>query len=250
MRARIPLAFAAMMLAAACTLFTVGAWSGSAMPAAGKAAAAPMPLYSGLGPVHHQVTTASPLAQKYFDQGLALAYGFNHLEAERSFEQAARIAPHMAMAYWGIALVLGPNYNLPQDQESRKQAFEAIKRARSLEHGAASQERDLIDALGQRYGSDGKGSAALDQAYATAMREVAHRYPDDLDVQTLFAESLMDLHPWQLWSRDGKPGPDTIEIVTTLGDGAEKEPAPCRCQPLLHPRGRGVLRSFARDTQC
>jgi hypothetical protein len=141
MIARIPLAFAAMMLAAASTLFTVGASSGSAMSATGEAAAAPMPLYSGLGPVHHQVSTVSPLAQKYFDQGLAFAYGFNHLEAERSFEQAARIAPHMAMAYWGIALVLGPNYNLPQDQESGKQAFEAIKRARSLEHGAAPQER-------------------------------------------------------------------------------------------------------------
>jgi len=213
-----------MMLAAAFTLFTVGASSGSAMPAAGKAAAAPMPLYSGLGPVHHQVTTASPLAQKYFDQGLAFTYGFNHFEAERSFEQAARIDPHMAMAYWGIALVLGPNYNLPQDQESGRRAFEAIKRARSLEHGAAPQEHDLIDALGQRYGSDGKGSAALDQAYAAAMREVAHRYPDDLDVQTLFAESLMDLHPWQLWSTDGKPGPDTIEIVTTLETVLKKNP--------------------------
>jgi hypothetical protein len=130
----------------------------------------------------------------------------------------------MAMAYWGIALVLGPNYNLPQDQESGKQAFEAIKRARSLEHGAAPQERDLIDALGQRYGSDGKGSAALDQAYATTMRAVAHRYPNDLDVQTLFAESLMDLHPWQLWSMDGKPGPDTIEIVTTLETVLKKNP--------------------------
>jgi tetratricopeptide (TPR) repeat protein len=206
------------------TLFAVRVSRGSALPAAGKAAATPLPLYSGLGPVHHQVTKASPLAQKYFDQGLAFAYGFNHLEAERSFEQAARIEQHMAMAYWGIALVLGPNYNLPQGQDSGKQAFEAIKRALSLERNAAPQERDLIDALSLRYGSDGKGSATLDQTYATAMREVAHRYPDDLDVQTLFAESLMDLHPWQLWSIDGKPGPDTIEIVTTLETVLKKNP--------------------------
>jgi len=221
MRARITLALAAVIASSALSI--AGSSSAHAMPAATVPSAA-MPLYPGMGQVHHQVTTPSPLAQKYFDQGLAFTYGFNHFEAERSFEQAARIDPHMAMAYWGMALVLGPNYNLPQDQDSGKRAFESIKRARSLERGAVPRERDLIDALDQRYGSDGKGGAALDQAYATAMREVAHRYPDDLDVQTLFAESLMDLHPWQLWSRDGKPESDTIEIVTTLETVLKKNP--------------------------
>jgi hypothetical protein len=113
---------------------------------------------------------------------------------------------------------------MPQDQESGKRAVESIERARLLEGSAVPQERDLIEALSQRYGGDGKGSAVLDQAYARAMRQIAYRYSDDLDVQTLFAESLMDLHPWQLWSRDGKPGPDTIEIVRTLETVLKKNP--------------------------
>lgn len=183
-----------------------------------------MPLYPGLGPVHHPVTTASPLAQRYFDQGLAFTYGFNHDEAERSFEQAAQIDPKMAIAYWGVALVLGPNYNLPGDPARAKKAYDAIMRARTLKSGASPEERALIDAVAQRYGANGEGSTARDQAYANAMRTVAHKYPDDLDVQTLFAESLMDLHPWRLWSIDGKPGPDTIEIVTTLETVLKKDP--------------------------
>ena len=222
MRARIPPAFAVTTLTAVFTGFMVGASHSQTWTA--KEAADRVPLYSGLGPVHHQVTTVSTLAQSYFDQGLAFTYGFNHFEAQRSFEHAASIDPQMAMAYWGIALVLGPNYNLPQDQESGKRAFEAIKRAQSLERRGTPEERDLIDALGQRYGRDGKGNPALDQAYATAMREVAHRYLDDLDAQTLFAEALMDLHPWQLWRKDGKPGPDTFEIVRTLEAVLKKNP--------------------------
>ena len=175
-----------------------------------------IPLYPGLGPVHHPVTTASPLAQKYFDQGLAFTYGFNHYEAELSFQQAAKIDPRMAMAYWGMALVLGPNYNMPGDSDRNRRARETVAYAKTLEPGASSEERDLINALAQRYAANGSTSPASDRAYAAAMRKVAHKYPTDPDVQTLFAESLMDLHPWRLWSSDGKPGPDTIEIVTTL----------------------------------
>ena len=183
-----------------------------------------MPLYAGLGPVHHRVTTTSPLAQKYFDQGLAFTYGFNHDEAERSFEQAARIDPKMAMAYWGIALVLGPNYNLPGDPARGRKAYDAVERARALKPGASAEERDLIDALAQRYDENGEGSTARDRAYANAMRTVAHKYPNDLDLPTLFAESLMDLHPWRLWNIEGKPGPDTLEIVTTLETVLKKNP--------------------------
>ena len=160
----------------------------------------------------------------YFDQGLAFTYGFNHDEAERSFEQAAQIDPKIAIAYWGIALVLGPNYNLPGDPARSKKAYDAVARARALESGASPEERALIDAVAQRYGTNGEGSKSSDQAYANAMRTVAHKYPDDLDVQTLFAESLVDLHPWRLWSIDGKPGPDTIEIVTTLEKVLKKDP--------------------------
>jgi tetratricopeptide (TPR) repeat protein len=206
--------------------FVLGASSRDAATsaAAEKPAAATMPLYPGLGPVHHPVTTNSPLAQKYFDQGLAFTYGFNHDEAERSFEQAAQIDPKMPMAYWGVALVLGPNYNLPGDTERGKKAYDAVARARALKPGASPEERALIEAVAQRYGANGEGSTASDQAYANAMRTVAHKYPNDLDVQTLFAESLMDLHPWRLWSIDGKPGPDTLEIVTTLETVLKKDP--------------------------
>jgi tetratricopeptide (TPR) repeat protein len=214
----------AMMAFAAALAPGAPSRAASASQAVEKPAAATMPLYPGLGPVHHPVTTSSPLAQKYFDQGLAFTYGFNHEEAERSFEQASQIDPKMAIAYWGVALVLGPNYNLPGDPARGKKAHDAVAQARALEPGASPEERALIDAVAQRYGADGAGSAASDQAYANAMRTVAHKYPDDLDVQTLFAESLMDLHPWRLWSIDGQPGPDTIEIVTTLETVLKKDP--------------------------
>ena len=181
-------------------------------------------LYAGLGDVHHKVTTSSALAQKYFDQGLAFDYGFNHDEAYRSFAAAAQIDPKMAMADWGIALVLGPNYNLPGNDERMKIAYDAIKRAQSMEGGATPEERDLIEALAKRYGPDGKQTPEREMAYADAMRPVAQKYPDDPDAQALFAESLMDLHPWQLWTADGKPGPQTEEIVATLERTLKKHP--------------------------
>jgi tetratricopeptide (TPR) repeat protein len=196
----------------------------SAPAAADTAAQVTIPLYAGMGTMNFPVTTSSPRAQKYFDQGLAFAYGFNHDEAERSFGQAARIDPQMAMAYWGIALVLGPNYNQPGDEQRGTRAYKAMQQARTLDGSATAKERDLIAALAQRYGDDGKETPARDQAYANAMRGVAHRYRDDADVQTLFAESLMDVHPWQLWSSDGKPGVDTVEIVSTLESVLRKRP--------------------------
>ncbi len=185
---------------------------------------APEPLYEGLGNVHHPVTTKSKLAQQYFDQGLAFDYGFNHSEAYQSFAAAAALDPKMAMANWGIALVLGPNYNLPGNLDAMKIAYAAIQRAQSLEGSATPEEKALIEALAQRYGSDGKQTPEREVAYADAMREVAHEYPNASDVQVLFAESLMDLHPWELWSADGKPGVNTLEIVVTLERTLEKHP--------------------------
>jgi tetratricopeptide (TPR) repeat protein len=176
----------------------------------------PARLYSGLGQVDFKVSTRSPRAQKYFDQGLAFDYGFNHDQAELSFIEAARLDPRMAMAYWGQALVLGPNYNIPGDQERGKRAWTAITRAESLASAVTPLEHDLIGALKQRYGPDGNATPARDQAYEAAMRAVAHRYPDDPDVQVLFAEALMDLDPWRLWTADGKPAPGTPEILGTL----------------------------------
>jgi tetratricopeptide (TPR) repeat protein len=182
------------------------------------------PLFQGLGFVHHPVSTKSPLAQRYFDQGLAFAYGFNHDEAERSFVQAAKLDTNLAMAYWGIALVLGPNYNLPGDKERGARAAAALRQAQSHQPNATMEERDLIAALGHRYGSNGEPSGERDAAYANAMREMAHRYPGDPDAQVLFAEALMDLHPWQLWSIDGKPNANTVEIVTVLEGVLKKYP--------------------------
>jgi tetratricopeptide (TPR) repeat protein len=182
------------------------------------------PLFQGLGSVHHPVSTKSALAQRYFDQGLAFTYGFNHDEAERSFQQAAKIDHNLAMAYWGIALVLGPNYNLPGDKERGARAVAALKQSQSYEASASPEERDLIAALGHRYGSNGEPSSERDAAYAKAMRAVAYRYPDDPDAQVLFAEALMDLHPWQLWSTDGKPEAGTVEIVSVLEWVLKKTP--------------------------
>ena len=176
------------------------------------------PIFDGLGNVHHAVTTKtnSTLAQQFFDQGLAFVYAFNHDEAAGSFKQAAHLDPGMAMAYWGIALSLGPNINQPEDTDRGKAAYAAIARAKSLEANASQPEREYIDALAQRYAPDGKMNGALQQAYANAMREVARRNPADPDAGALFAESMMDLHPWGLWTLDGKPVAGTPEIVATL----------------------------------
>ena len=192
--------------------------------AAPAATPGPEQLYTGLGNVHHPVTTKSAQAQEYFDQGLDFDYGFNHDEAYQSFAAAAALDPSMAMADWGIALVLGPNYNLPGNDERMKIAYSAIQKAQALEASSSPEEKALIEALSKRYGADGKQTPEREQAYADAMREVAHQYPDDPDVQALFAESLMDLHPWELWSKDGKPGVNTNEIVATIERGLKKYP--------------------------
>jgi len=184
------------------------------------------PIFDGLGSLHHPVTTKtnSTLAQHFFDQGLTLVYAFNHDEAAASFEQAAQYDPDMAMAYWGIALSLGPNINLPEDDARGKEAYAAIMKAKSLEANASAPEREYIDALALRYAPDGKMSDALQLAYANAMREVARQNPDDPDAATLFAESMMDLHPWELWTVDGKPVDGTPEIVATLEGVLAKYP--------------------------
>jgi len=184
------------------------------------------PIFDGLGGLHHPVTTKtnSTLAQQFFDQGLTLVYAFNHDEAADSFRQAAQLDPNLAMAYWGIALSLGPNINQPEDIDRGKAAYAAIVKAKSLEANASAPEREYIDALALRYAPDGKMNNDLQLAYANAMRKVAHDNPDDPDAGALFAESMMDLHPWGLWTLDGKPVDGTVELVAALEGVIAKYP--------------------------
>lgn len=175
------------------------------------------PLYGDLGTHHQPITTASREAQAYFDQGLRLTYAFNHHEARRAFQEAARLDPTCAMCYWGIALTHGSNYNSPTDAEREQTAYQAVQQARALAARATERERASIEALAARHSPDPKADrAALDRAYADAMREVVRRFPDDLDAATLFADALMNVRPWDLWKPDGTPHPGTDELVRTL----------------------------------
>ncbi|MBI2679030.1 MAG: hypothetical protein HYX28_09635 [Candidatus Koribacter versatilis] len=190
-----------------------------------NAAASTVVLNPALGPMHHAVTTANPEAQKFFDQGLNLVYGFNHSEAEKSFQRAAALDPNMAMAWWGIAYAVGPNYNLPVDWEREQIAYNAIGKADALAAKATPSERAYIAALRKRITNDKNANLhQLDVDYSNAMRELVTAYPDDLDAATLFAESMMNLRPWKLWQPDGTPAPGTEEIVATLESVLRRNP--------------------------
>ncbi len=194
-------------------------------PPTGTASAAGPALDRGLGSQQHPVTTHHRLAQAWFDQGLRLVFAFNHQAAIASFERAATIDPDLAMAHWGIALGLGPNYNMPMSPESHQKAYAALQRAIALESRASPAERAYIDALTQRYSEKSDADIApLSLAYKNAMGELVHRYPNDVDAKVLYAESLMDLHPWKLWSRDGTPNEGTQEIVTVLEGVLARQP--------------------------
>ncbi len=172
---------------------------------------------SDIGGHHHIISTKNAEAQRFFDRGLTLFFGFNHEEAVRAFQRAAELDPQSAMSYWGIALALGPCINLDVDPAHEKAAYEAVRKAMSLSQGATESERAYIEALSKRYSMEPDADLRkLDASYAHAMRELSNRYPEDLDAATLYAESLMDLRPWKLWSLDGHPAPDTEEIVAVL----------------------------------
>lgn len=185
------------------------------------------PLLDDLGTLTYRITTASPLAQKYFDQGLRLAYAFNHAEARRAFRQAQRLDPACALCYWGEALVLGPNVNAPMEASAREPALAALAKAQAHAARVSPKERALIEALGARYSDDPKAErATLDAAYAAAMGKVAARYPDDLGIAVLYAESLMDLSPWDYWEAGGsQPKGKTAELVETLERVLARDPA-------------------------
>jgi tetratricopeptide (TPR) repeat protein len=185
----------------------------------------PATLMTGVGNVHHPVSTSNAQAQKFFDQGLNLIYDFNHDEAARSFARAAELDPKLAMAYWGIAESVGPNYNDPASEERFKQAHEAIQKAVDLSANATPAEQAYIQAMAKRFPADPKADlkkAAED--YHDAMRELVKKYPDDLDAATLFAESGMNLHPWGLWHVNGTPEEGTEEIVATLESVIRRDP--------------------------
>lgn len=183
------------------------------------------PLFEGMGTHGRRVGTSDRMAQRYFDQGLVWMYAFNHDEAIRSFKEAARRDPDLAMAWWGVALCNGPHINNPAMDEARSRAaWEALEKARALAGGAAAKERALIEALGSRYADPDAGKlpltfeerAPLDRAYAEAMKRVHERHKDDPDIATFYAESLMDLRPWDLWDKEGRPRPETPAVLEAL----------------------------------
>jgi tetratricopeptide (TPR) repeat protein len=205
-------------------LFAAAALAQGPAPQSQAAPALPA-LNAAFGRAHHATSTNNPQAQQYFDQGMALYYGFNHEEAERCFAAAAQLDPKFAMAHWGIALAVGPNYNLDVDAERERKAFKEITQAREFAAGAAENERAYITALATRYSDAAKPDYhALAVAYSNAMRTLAQKYPTDLDASVLFAESMMDLRPWALWSKAGIAMPGTEEIVRTLEGVLRRDP--------------------------
>src|SRR5918997_2982545 len=176
------------------------------------------PLWGNLGSLSFLITTNSADAQRYFNEGLALAYGFNHAEARRSFRTAQSLDPDCAICFWAEALVLGPNINAPMAASAVQPALDALEKAQALAAGASEREQALIEALSARYSTDTAADrAALDQAYAQAMQKVAERFPEDLATAGLYAEALMDLSPWNYWADGGKTAKGrTGDIVSTL----------------------------------
>ena len=180
-------------------------------------AAVAVPLFDTLGDLHRDVATSAPEAQRYFDQGMRLVYGFNHEAASRAFAEAERLDPRCAMCVWGQALVLGPNINLPMDPAATKDATALAARAVRLADTARPADQALIQALHARYADPApEDRRSLDQAYADAMAHVAARFPDDDDAATLYAEALMNLSPWAYWQADGAPAEHTTELIGEL----------------------------------
>jgi tetratricopeptide (TPR) repeat protein len=187
----------------------------------------PVELLAGLGDVHLPITTDDELAQAFFDQGMALLYGFNHDEAARSFRRASELDPDAAMPWWGLALAIGPNYNDTAVDAGRARAtYDAVQAALDRAPNASKREQQYIRAIARRYSSPDPGSdwQAFHRDYSAAMRELVGAWPDDLDAATLFAESLMMLRPWQLWTAAGEPAPGTLELVAVLEGVLRRKP--------------------------
>ena len=177
----------------------------------------PAKLLPGMGDLHHPIATPNPEAQKFFDQGLTLVYAFNFLEAFHSFQRAAELDPREPMPHWGAALAIGPNYNSDTTGNLERAAYREIQRAKALAANAPQNEQDYVAALGELFSAAPQPDhQKLAANYASAMRNLSRKYPDDPDAATLFAVSLMDLHPWHLWNAKGEPLENTNEIVSVL----------------------------------
>ncbi len=208
-----------VLLVIVCCAFAI------AQHAAHSPAPKPATLMTGMGKLHHPVSTKNVQAQQFFDQGLRLIYAFNHDEAARSFQRTAELDPKLAMAYWGIAEAVGPNYNDPASDDRFKAAHEAIQKAVDLSASAPANEQAYIAAMAKRFPEDPKADRRkAAEEYRDAMREVVRNFPDDLDAATLFAESGMNLHPWGLWHVDGTAEEGTEEVVATLESVLKRDP--------------------------
>ena len=216
-------ALAATLLLPACTAApTEQPPPGAAAPPAETAGPALVP---GFGNHHHPIATANPQAQKFFDQGFDLVFGFNHEEAVRSFTRAAQLDPKAAMPHWGVAWALGPNYNLDVDDARSVQALAAMQQALALSSGGPDSERAYIEAMAIRFSPDPKADrASFARQYSDRMRDLSKRFPDDLDAATLYAESLMNLRAWKLWGLDGSPAERTEEIAAVLESVLRRNP--------------------------
>jgi tetratricopeptide (TPR) repeat protein len=185
-------------------------------------------LFDGMGSYSHPIRTSSPEAQRYFDQGLALLYNFNHAEAERSFLKAAELDPKAPMPWWGVGIALGLNYNrdvTKLEGERGKRAYDAAQKAVALSRGGAPIEAALADALVLRYALDpAVPPDLLNAKYHDAMKAVHQKFPDDADVAVMYADAMMNLRPWQLWAADGTPAPDTLELVALLESVLRRRP--------------------------
>ncbi|MGB0686396.1 MAG: hypothetical protein ACPGQD_09530, partial [Planctomycetota bacterium] len=192
----------------------------ASLPACANLASEAAPLFEGTGSHSMAIGTDVPAAQAYFDQGLVLAYGFNHDESVRSFAEAARLDPDCAMTWWGQAYAHGPNMNHPLDAERADLAAEAVATAMELRDGVSELERALIEALALRVAEPApeghEQRDAMDAAYTAAMRELWHAYPNHLDVGFLFADALINETPWELWDADFQPNVNTLEAIGVL----------------------------------
>lgn len=194
-------------------------------PLAAKEKRPSAPLLKDLGDLHHAITTESELAQRYFNQGMVLMYNFNHAEAIRSFKAAAEVDPDCAMAWWGVAYAEGPNINAPMMPDANPRAWDALQKAVALKPNASERERAYIDALTVRYAEEApEDRSGLDAAFVDAMREVADRYPDDLDAQVIFCEAAMNTMPWNYWTPDTAPKELTAEMLEKLHAVMRRDP--------------------------